>query len=446
MSKNLFNDFDAVSAKQWKQKIQADLKGADYNEALITSTYEGIDIKPFYNREDLEDLETSSFISDWKIGETIKATDITTAHELANEALKGGVEALHFSNLKSHTDLSAILKNLPKTTVYLDVNDNSLITENLDQNIFYNYDPINHLNISGNWHSDMKTDMLLFKKLTTQTKTLTINGSVYQNAGANMVQQLAYLLAQASEYLHVLHEDISDDKKQKVEIIFEVAIGSHYFFEIAKLRALKQLWNTLAIEFEFNATCRIHAVPSKRNKTIYDYNTNMLRTTTECMSAVLGGADTVFNLPYDNLYHQPNAFGNRIARNQLLILRHESYFDKVKNAADGSYYIETLTTQLAEKALTLFKQIEASGGYLKQLKEGLIQKKIEESARKEQEDFNTKKLVLLGTNKHPNLEDKMKNNIEKNPFLEIKKRKTLIKPIIQKRLSENMEINRLEKE
>ena len=172
----------------------------------------------------------------------------------------------------------------------------------------------------------------------------------------------------------------------------------------------------------------------------------MLRTTTECMSAIIGGANVICNLPYDALYHTSNEFGDRIARNQLLVLKKESYFDKVNNPADGAYYIESLTQQLSEKALNTFKDIEANGGFLQQLKEGTIQRKIKESAAKDKADFDTEKLILLGTNKHPNPNDKMKNDLEISPFLKINKRKTLIEPIIEKRLSEKLEINRLNSE
>jgi methylmalonyl-CoA mutase len=151
-------------------------------------------------------------------------------------------------------------------------------------------------------------------------------------------------------------------------------------------------------------------------------------------------------LPYDSLYHKNNEFGDRIARNQLLILKHESYFDKVNNPADGSYYIESLTNQLAEKALLLFKNIEANGGFLKQLNEGIIKNKIQESASKEQDLFDAGKEILLGTNKYPNKNDKMKENLELFPFVKIKPRKTLITPIIEKRLSEKLEQERLNQE
>ncbi len=172
----------------------------------------------------------------------------------------------------------------------------------------------------------------------------------------------------------------------------------------------------------------------------------MLRMTQECMSGVLGGADTICNLPYDALYHKSNEFGERISRNQLLILKAESYFDAVSNPTDGSYYIENLTSELAKKALEVFKEIEAGGGFLSQLKEGIIHRKIKESASKEQHLFDKGKLILLGTNKHINNQDKMKNDLELYPFVKTNVRKTLIQPIIERRLSEKTEQTRLENE
>ena len=254
-----------------------------------------------------------------------------------------------------------------------------------------------------------------------------------------MVQQIAYSLAHANEYFNRI-------TTINQTIVFEISVGSNYFFEIAKLRALRLLFNLIAKEYNHNLDCHLLVSPSKRNKTIYDFNVNMLRTTTECMSAILGGADAVANLPYDALYHKDNEFGDRMARNQLLILKHESCFDKVDNPADGSYYIETLTNQLSEKALILFKEIEANGGFLKQLNEGVIKKKIQESANKEQELFDAGKEILLGTNKYPNKKDRMKEELELFPFVKIKPRKTLITPIIEKRLAEKLEQERLKEE
>ena len=263
------------------------------------------------------------------------------------------------------------------------------------------------------------------------------------------MQQLAYALAHVNEYLNHFSSEwdkLDSESERSRRLTFKVAVGSNYFFEIAKIRALRKLYATLASEYDISETCHIIATPSKRNKTLYDYNVNLLRTTTECMSAVLGGADTICNLPYDALYHKSNEFGERISRNQLLVLKEESYFDTVSNAADGTYYIESLTDELAEKALILFKSIEKGGGFLQQLKEGKIQQKIKESAEKEQQLFDEGKLKLLGTNYHTNPEDRMTANLDLYPFVKIKPRKTIIAPIIEKRLAELTEQERLKQE
>jgi methylmalonyl-CoA mutase len=164
------------------------------------------------------------------------------------------------------------------------------------------------------------------------------------------------------------------------------------------------------------------------------------------MSAILGGSNTISNVSYDAIYHKSNEFGNRISRNQLLILQQESYLQEAQSFADGSYYIETITDQLAEKALLIFKQIEKAGGFLHQLKAGAIQKKIQESALKEDENFTNKKIVLLGSNMQLNATDKMKHDLELYPFVKQRNIKTILIPINKKRLSETLEKERLAQE
>ncbi|MGJ8549173.1 methylmalonyl-CoA mutase subunit beta [Winogradskyella wichelsiae] len=453
MSKSLFKDFEAVSSKAWKQKIQFDLKGADYNETLIWKTNENINVKPFYHADEFKILPevSKSRATNFKISQAINVTDSKISNLKALDVIKRGAENIIFNIESESISLKELFQNIDLDTTSVDLKCNFLSKNFIKKapqasSINIQTDIIGQLAKTGNWYKNLNADYSEFEKIVKTSNQLSVNLDLYQNAGATMVQQLAYGLAHANEYLNKLDTSISSEAKQSLQITFNIAIGSHYFFEIAKIRALRQLWLILASEYDINNTCRIIAIPSKRNKTIYDYNINMLRTSTECMSAILGGSDVICNSSYDSLFHKPNEFGERIARNQLLILKNESYFDKVNNPADGSYYIENITKQLAEKALDLFKDIEANGGFLSQLKEGTIQRKIKESAAKEQGDFDTKKLVLLGTNKHPNSADKMKNEIEKSPFLKIEKRKTLIVPVIQKRLSENTEIKRLNNE
>ena len=252
---------------------------------------------------------------------------------------------------------------------------------------------------------------------------------------------MAYSLAHANEYLNYFGKEVAS------KIHFNFSVGSNYFFEIAKLRVFRILWESLLKEYDVkNVEAHIFTQPSLRNKTIYDYNVNMLRTTSECMSAILGGSNTISNVSYDEMYHKSNEFGERISRNQLLILQQESYLKEAQNFADGAYYIETITNQLAEKALTIFQQIEKAGGFLHQLKVGIIQRKIQESASKEDENFNDKKIVLLGTNMQINKADTMKQDLELYPFVKQRNIKTIITPIIRKRLSETVEKERLDNE
>ncbi|MCX7547196.1 methylmalonyl-CoA mutase subunit beta [Xanthomarina sp. F1114] len=452
MSTKLFNDFNEVSSKEWRQKIQADLKGADYNDTLIWKTNEGIDVKPFYHADEFTSIPnvSSSKATEWQICESIFVADIEKSNSRAIELLTRGADSLKFIIPSEDIEIESLLKNidLTKTKLYFELQflSSNYVTKILKvtskENTFIFIDIIGNLARSGNWFTNLQEDHKQFETIVNKTALFSVDLSLYQNAGATMVQQLAYTLAHANEYLNF----VTNNSNQPLKLVFTTSVGTNYFFEIAKLRALRILWQTLASEYKIPEECFIFVTPTRRNKTLYDYNTNLLRTTTECMSAILGGANTINNLAYDAIYHKDNEFGSRISRNQLLILKNESYFDNVNNPADGAYYIESLTQQLAEKALELFKDIEANGGFLKQLKEGIIQRKIKESAEKEQTQFNKGEEVLLGTNKHPNQEDKMKHELELYPFVKTNPRKTLIEPIIEKRLAETLEQNRLEAE
>lgn len=467
MSENLFDAFEPVSSKQWKQQIQYELKGADYNDTLVWESLEGIKVRPFYHNDESEvTFSVKDNTKPFEILQNIYVHDVALSNKRALEVLNRGAESIRFTIENEKVAVEELMQNLPlEDTAYffylpfLSIDFVTKIAAFATKNkakCYVQVDPVGQLAKDGNWFENLDKD---FEKLNKISKSsppslggvapmtigdgvvsfLTVNAGLYQNAGANMVQQLAYTLAHVNEYFNRI-QNLSQP------ITIEVSVGTNYFFEIAKLRALRLLYNTLAKEYNHGFDCYIIVTPTKRNKTLYDYNVNMLRTTTECMSAILGGADAIANLPYDALYHKDNEFGDRIARNQLLVLKHESYFDKVSNPADGAYYIEILTEQLAEKALLLFKEIEEKGGFITQLIEGNIQKKISESAAKEQELFDNGKEILLGTNKYPNKNDKMKHDLELYPFVKQNPRKTLITPIIEKRLAEKLEQERLGQE
>lgn len=444
MTKKLFNEFDTVTSKQWKQQIQYELKGADYNETLVWESPEGIKVKPFYHRDEtIEPLSINTKSNSFKIVQNIFVYDLEKSIKRALDTLSRGAESIRFTIENENIAIEELLNSIP-TDILVYINPSFLSKDFIHKikvvrpTSIIEIDPIGQLAKEGNWFTNLESDFVLLNEIGTLP---TIQADVYQNAGANIVQQLAYTLAHLNEYFNRMNLSVLAESRRPITI--NVAIGSNYFFEIAKIRALRLLFDTLVKEYNYNFDCHIVATPTKRNKTLYDYNVNMLRTTTECMSAILGGADAVANLAYDAIYHKDNEFGDRIARNQLLVLKHESYFDKVNNPADGAYYIEELTNQLAEKALVLFKDIEKAGGLITQLIEGTIQRKIKESADKEQELFDNGKEILLGTNKYPNKNDRMKNDLELYPFVKQNPRKTLITPIIEKRLAEKLEQERL---
>lgn len=445
---NLFKDFESITPQAWKQKIQVDLKGADYNDSLLWKTDEGIVVKPFYTKQDRTNTELNLPKEGFNICQSIFIHDEKIANSLAIDALKRGANAIEFTAKKTF-NYNAVLKNIDfsSTRIYfklqfLNVNlVQEIFTFCNSKKIFFSNDIIGYLAQNGNWFFNLKEDHNQLEKIVTNSyNCISVNASLYQNAGATITQQLAYALAHANEYLNYFGENIAH------KIHFNFSIGSNYFFEIAKLRAFRILWNSLLKEYNTKAEAHIFVQPSLRNKTLYDYNVNMLRTTSESMSAILGGANTISNISYDAIYNKSNEFGERISRNQLLILQQESGLSEAQNFADGTYYIDSITEQLAEKALNIFKLIEKGGGFLKQLKEGIIQKKINESAKNEQAKFDTGELILLGTNKIQNRQDKMKNALELFPFVKTRNQKTLIQPIIQKRLAEQLEQERLKNE
>ena len=449
MKTDPFYPFDPVSATAWKQKIQYDLQGADYNKTLIWQSEEGIDVRPFYSAQS----EQSAAVPDsrqvgslhegpWKVGMRVTEVEmkfpsdveavvlrIAERGEIPGMLLRAAMDQecfIHFEfdflSQEYLSRLTELLVDYPRYALNIDI--------------------LNRLARTGNWFHSHTEDHVILQFLMQHAQApyvCSVDTGLFQNAGAHRVQQLAYGLAQAHEYLNFGLQHNLNPKP----IVFKISVDGNYFFEIAKLRALRWLWNTLAVEYGIDQPCHILAEPSLRNRNTYDYNTNLLRSTMECLSAIQGGADVVLNRAYDSHFKHPHDFSRRIALNQLRILKHEAYMDQVYNPADGAYYIEALTKQLAEKALALFKEIEKAGGYYKKLKEGTIQRKIKEQSVKQQDAFDSGNDKLVGANAYLNEEERIKDQLDFDPFLKKQARKTEIEPIIGTRLAEKMEKQRL---
>lgn len=471
MSKALFKEFSAVSEAAFKQKIQYDLKGASYQDTLITATREGIDIKPFYHRDSTQTLAIPARATNtWYISQRIYAANAVAANKKALDALARGSEGVLIIIPHKDIDPATLLKDLPEHGVqihpqFMDMDYLKQIHE-INPKAHIHLDIINQLAGDGNWFLDGKKDYVEYETFIESFKgyfsQFTIKTSLYQQAGATATQELAYYAAHLNEYLNRYcdlnkeHNDgiynafkESNDEevhaaqgrgtKAEKRINIDTTIGPNYFMELSKYRAYRVITKTLGAAYGLELSCYITASPSLRNKSLLDYNVNLLRSTTECMSAVLGGADTVYNLPYDSFFNKENEFSDRIARNQLRILKDEAYLDKVNNAAEGSYYIDALTKQLTEKSIELFKTIEKAGGFVQSLFDGTIQRKIKESAAQQLTDLQSGKNVMVGVNKYSNAEQPLQKEYELFPFVKANPRKTLIQPIVASRLAETIE-------
>lgn len=449
----LFQEFPPVTTEQWEEVILKDLKGADYQKKLVWRTDEGFNVRPYYRAEDLDSLNYLETLPDrfpytrgfktndnnWNIVQEITEKNPVKANEMAVNALTKGANTVSFctKNVTSYQDLQSLLQNIDieKNGVqfrcassYIELMKwfvQYIDEQNLDKtkiNGAIDFDAIIFALKKGKFYSNKKTDLQEIIELLALTselpnfKIINVNGLAIHNAGATIVQELGYTLAVANEYLAFATEKGITSEKIASKMQFTLSVGSNYFMEIAKLRAARVLWTTLIEQYHPTCDCAYHltlnSVASSWNKTLYDPYVNMLRSTTEAMSAALGGADSIALKPFDIAYKQEDEFSSRISRNTQIILKEESYFDKIVDPAAGSYYIENLTNSIIEHAWKLFQNTETEGGFIAAMEAGKVKAEIEQSAQKRDMDIATRKYILLGTNQYPNTNELMLDKIE----------------------------------
>ena len=454
MSSNLFKEFDSISEKYWKQQIQFDLAGKDYNTEVNWTSDEGVNVKPFFTDKY---KSTNNFFlpENWNISQEIYLNDEFKSNQEIKKLISQEVYDITIHIHKKNINLDLLFDDIDLTylNIYFKIEDLSeLILSKLDdyakenKSLFHlDQDLLGDYLSSGNWKKNYKQEVNRFKdilnKITHFKSVVQLKSTYFQEAGANIIQQISYSMSQANEYINLFGKTIIK------QLNFEIAIGSNYFFEIAKIQAFRILWKTISNTYGLPINnVHVIAIPTTRNKTIYDYNNNIIRSTSECMAAILGGANSIKNFNYDSIYKNKNEFSSRISINQLLILKHECHIDKVKNPISGSYYISYLVDEFAKKSFNLFKELDCKSSFLDHLKNGTIQRKIKENSSKEQENYNSKLEILVGSNLYVNMDEKMKQQLETNPFPIRKSKKTLIEPLIKKRLAAESEKIRLDNE
>lgn len=441
----LFSEFPPVSNEEWMEVVTRDLKGAPFEKKLVWRTKEGFNVQPFYRAEDIEHLPTKDVLpgqfpyvrgtktdNKWLIRQDVSVqgniqqlnTNIKClmergANSVGLHFVDECVNAATIQEMLAGIDLDKLEINLYSRrdlTVQL-IEATKVALKALGADLgkvrgSFGFNPFRHtLGAGVRWSEwvEASVEVLKAAEPLTQFTCLTFQSVDLVNAGAYIYQEIGYALAAGADILTKVSEKSGKSISEVAERIrFDMGIGSNYFMEIAKFRAIRWLWALIVRSNDEKATDRatkavVHAETSKWNKTIYDAYVNLLRTMTETMSATIAGVHSVTVNPFDKHFNPKGSdFSRRIARNQQLLLKEESHFDKVVDPAGGSYYIEHLTQSIAEQGWKLFLEVDEQGGFAKLANEGKIQEAVNASNDARHKAVATRRENLLGTNIFPN--------------------------------------------
>ena len=437
----LFTEFTAPTTQEWLDKIEVDLKGADFQKRLVWRTNEGFNVQPFYRLEDLKDLKAVDSLPGefpfvrgnkkdnnlWYVRQDIIVDDAKAANAKALDILNKGVDSLGFKIAGKDVSkalVATLLEGILPQYVELNFTTCQRHTLELAEMLVayfkekdyplaelrgsINFDPISKILQKGKDTSAVIAQVKLLVEALKELpgyKCINVNSSMLNNAGAYIYQELGYALAWGAEYLNLATEAGIDAAEAAKRIKFNMGVSENYFMEIAKFRAARLLWAQIVKQYEVaDEACQMHvcAITSEYNQTLFDSYVNLLRSQTETMSAALANVDSIIVTPFDKPYEQPTDFAERIARNQQLLLKEEAHFDKLVDVAGGSYTIEHLTDAIAQEGWKLFLAVEEAGGFLAEALKGNITNAVNESNAKRHADAAKRKEFLLGTNQFPN--------------------------------------------
>ncbi|MCO5230952.1 MAG: methylmalonyl-CoA mutase family protein [Chitinophagales bacterium] len=409
-NEGLFATFGEITVEDWKNKIIQDLKGKDYDKTLVWSSPENIQVQPFYTDNKKPAAKDFRVQTKWQIVAPIHTSN--KANTQAIENLVGGATNIHFIADNSQSiDIQSLTQNIEMS--YAPISFENMQWNKTHQNYWLeNKSSKSHLGINplAQLHSGQSTeydlsiiDWIKYRNsIQAQWGVLTIDGSIYKNSGGHYIDEIAFIIAALQENLHQLHnQGIPSNTIGSIQI--KTAIGPNFFFEIAKIKVIRHLAQKIVDEYQ-GAEISILAESADIYRSNLDMETNILRLTTEAMSAILGGADAVMLHPYDSI--EGNSFSQRISRNIQHLLIEESYFEKQLNPTSGSYYIEQLIEDLKRPSWNVFLSIEKHQGYIA----SFIGKSIPEFFifRHQQtlkNNVSNRATILLGVNQFPNLND-----------------------------------------
>jgi methylmalonyl-CoA mutase len=424
---NLLDEFPPVSTEVWEEAIRKDLKGADYQKKLVWQAEEGLAVKPYYRKEDVAALDsmhrssTSASNSsgrrlngDWRIREEIDAIDPGEANQAAQQAVAAGAEQIAFLNVnvQNGSDLGLVLVNLQEIPIHFQNAGDTLLRLLIAREKGRPHSS----QLSSGWNPlenpEFAAEILIASP--PGFVPFNVDGSGFEESGATAVQEIGFTLAAAIDFLGEMTSRTIDADRAAAAIEFSFSIGGNYFFQIAKLRAFRNLWARVQESFGGRQTipARIHARSSHWNKTIYDPHVNILRATTEAMSAALGGADSISVAAFDECYRVPNEASRRMARNTQIVLKQEALLSRVADAGAGSYYLEFITDFIARESWKIMQGIEAAGGFRKANASGPLARALNESLAAREKAVVERRRVFTGTNQYADPAEKALDRID----------------------------------
>jgi methylmalonyl-CoA mutase len=420
--------FSRRTLTEWQEAAEIALKGKGIR-SLHTKTYENIELKPLYTKEDLPGVDrVNAYIPNvqgklekapkWFIAQPVKRGTWEELTSAMKDALSRGQNCVSFQVgdldiregfhqfITEVVELETPVFSIEKKTA-LSIQRMMEIPELRDIKGVMGFDPINeNRELFEDWLEVVKDVDEHLPNL----KTIIINSAQYHNSGGSATQELAYGLSEGVAYIETLQEKGWSIEKIAGKMHFHFSVGSHFFMEIAKIRAFKKLWQEILSSYGLSEQAIDHSVScsaetSQLNKSTLDPYVNMLRGGGEAFSAILAGVDYLLVAPFNEVSGEVNAFSERIARNTQLILGEEAHLDKVVDPGGGSYYVEWLSEEVGKLAWKEFQQVHGDGGIFVCLKNGSIHEKINRVRESRIYDLATRKNSMIGTNIYSNLEE-----------------------------------------
>ncbi|MBM4762223.1 methylmalonyl-CoA mutase [Bacillus sp. B15-48] len=467
--------FTPYSVDEWVAQVEQSLKGRKI-ETLFTSTYENIRLKPLYTKEEIDtpslaqypgvaNFRRGSYSSGyhgkaWHVANKLSYDTVDELEGKLKTAFSAGQTAFALEVteelLKEEAKLEALLKKyclgVPFSvnakgflSPFLKRVSDTLQDDSAEATGFIGADLIAESAANGGFNqsesetfSDWAETIKVWNQQLPNVKTILVDTSIYHNSGANAVQELAIALATGVFYVQKLLDNGWNIEEALEKFVFHFSIGANFFMETAKLRAARILWNKAMEVYgaaEESRKMAISAETSPFTKTVFDPYVNLLRAGNEAFAAVLGGVHYLSVSTLDEATGATSSFSERIARNTQLILKAESHLEKVADPAGGSWYIEALTKELAEKAWEYFLVIEEQGDIVETLKANWLQKSIADVREQREKDIFTRKQSIIGTNVYAKVEEKVKQ-----PQIVNKTKQAItFKPLQVKRLAEPFE-------